>query len=105
MLRQWFGYQIIHCHGRHEGPSVLFYTLHLKEVLRPPLEQEIVLGAEEPPSDYLAGRGLKSSDKSLPAGSNLAMTKKLVVACCLNYTCHLAPRAWLGLRQRKSSST
>jgi len=77
LLRQWFGYQTIHCHGRHEGPSVLLYTLHLKEVLRPPLEQEIVLGAEEPPSEYLAGRGLKSSDKSLPAGSNLAITKKL----------------------------
>ena len=104
MLRQWFGYRIIHCHGRHEGPSVLFYTLHPKEILRPPLEQEIVLGAEEPLSDYFAGRGLKSSDKTLPAGSNLAITKKwwwLVHGVFVS----LAPRAWLGQRQRKSSST
>ena len=104
MLRQWFGYRIIHCHGRHEGPSVLFYTLHPKEILRPPLEQEIVLGAEEPLSDYFAGRGLKSSAKPLPAGSNLAMTKKwwwLV----LEFFVSLAPRAWLGQRPRKSSST
>jgi len=104
LLRQWFGYQISHCHGRHEGPSVLFYTVNVKEILRPPLEQEIVLGAEEPPSDYFAGRGLKPSDKSLPAGSNLAMTKKwwwLVLEVFVS----LAPCAWLGQRQRKSSST